>query len=363
LDDAAKKAIDEQLAANKSVRGLIDERADMVRKLDVLERWRNMEGNRSVSTSLFSTPGTAVAGLLGGAIGGLPGAALGLLASAATKPYSMTRKMAAILSRTNGSERRTMQALGGILKRLGSGAAEGARAAGRGGVAAAERGAPHFTGDRLARLSSIRAAAVRLAANPGLLAEQQRRLTIDLDDDMPRLAQAVALKSAKAVQYLADNAPAGYDPDPLQRGTEPLMIDPIDLDSYERRVEAVLDPNGTLARLGNGTLTEEHLDALHEVWPAKFDEAQKLIFEAVAQHKGPIDLDVATQLSALWNAPVDPTLDLAGGISMAFAGAPPQPPAGPGAPKQGKPSKPPEIKLDPGTYDTAMNAATKASRS
>jgi len=365
IDDLTRKAFDEQLAANKSVRGLIDERADMVRKLDVLERWRNMEGNRSVSTSLFSTPGTAVAGLLGGAIGGLPGAALGLLASAATKPYSMTRKMAAILARTNGSEKRAMQALSGVMRRLGSGV-EAAGSVARGGITGIERAAPHFTGDRRARLEAIRAAAVRMAANPGLLAEQQRRLTIDLDEDAPRLAQQIAAKTAIAVQYLADNAPVGYDPDPLQRGKVPPMIDPIELDAYERRVEAVFDPNETLARIGTGTLTEEHLDALSTVWPAKFDAAQKAIFEAVAKTEGPIDLDVATQLSALWNAPVDPTLELAPGIAMAFAGgqaitAQQAQQQMPGA-KPSKPAKPPKLELNPGAYDTSMDAATKASQ-
>lgn len=361
LDDGTRAAIREQTSAARDVAKTFEAQRTKVRKLDILERWRVSQNSRSPSDTIFSGPGPMLAGLGGYALGGVPGAMLGGALGMLTKPHTMTRKMAAILARSNGSQAESMKAIGGVLRRLGRGAADVGGSAGRGAAEVAKRTLPQLGPDRSSRLGSVRDTAQRLAGNPGLLADALRKLTIDLDDDAPHLSAAVAAKAGAAVTYLAQHAPAGYDPDP-RRGREPVMIDPIDLEIYERRVEGTTQPYRTLARISDGTLTAEHVEALKAVWPAEYDAAKTEIFAAVAAYSRELPLDVATQLSTLWEAPVDPTLELAGGIALAFAGTQPQQPGMPGAPQGGKTSKPPKLELDAGSYATPMDAATKASQ-
>jgi hypothetical protein len=251
-----------------------------------------------------------------------------------------------------------------VLKRLGSGAKAAGRVAGELGAGAArgvgealKRVAPIAGADRVARMETVRATAARLASDPSLLADEQRKMTIDLDEAAPRLAKAIALKTNVAAQFLASKAPPAYAP-PMSKA--PPMIDPIALETYSRYVEAVTDPIATLARVSDGTLTTEHVEALRAVWPEMYAEAQRRVFAAVAGYDKELPLDVATQLSVLFDAPVDPLLELSPGIQASFASGAMQAQAQQQA-MGGKPSKPDKAEIDTARYDSPMDAATKAS--
>lgn len=356
IDDATRGAIREQLGASKRVGQVFEQQRDKVRKLDILEKWRQMEGNRSPSIGMLSTAGPAMLGAVGLGLGGPIGGAIGAAAGMATKPYTLTRKMAAILAKSNAGEASTMKAIGGIAKRIGEGASATARGAGK-AISSAAPQAGRAGADRPAIAASTRDRAQLLASNPGLLAAEMQTLTQDMEDEAPRLAKAIAMKASQAVSYLASHAPTSYTP-PMSRA-KPLM-DPVDLEIYSRRIEAVTTPFRTLERIDTGTLTTEHVDALKTVWPEIYADAQRQLFDAAAVAADDLTLSAATSLSVLWQVPVDPTLPLAAGIMASMA-----PPAGmtePGGPQpkpQQKGSEAPKINSD--SYDTQTQSLGKMS--
>ena len=348
IDDATKATIREQLGAGKRISEAFEKQRQKVRSLDTLNMWKTMETNASVSSGIFSNFGPAVLGAVGLGLGGPIGAAAGALAGMAFKPHALTRKMAAILARSKTGEAGTMKAIGGIMKRVG----EGTAAAARGGGRVVSRAAPQVgrkggdAVDRKAVAASTRDRAQLLATNPGLLAAEMQTLTQDMEDEAPRLAKAIAMKASQAVGYLAQHAPASYTP-PMSRKAKPLM-DPIELELYSRRIEAVTRPFDALARIDTGTLTSEHVDALKNVWPEIYADVRRQLFDAVAVSPDDLTLSAATSLSVLWGIPIDPTLPLAAGMILSLT-----PPAGAqqGGPQpQGKGGKAPE--LDAGLYDT-----------
>jgi hypothetical protein len=364
LSPQARAAIAEYKASAKQIDDAFRAQREKVRTLDATERFRVSEGNRSPSITGASTIGAEVArnvgtglgaalgsviGPVGTLLGAGAGRALGEVASLATRPFTLTRKLAAIRARSSGVKDAQREAMGGFLKQITDGAGAAGRAIGESSERASKalaQGAGQ-SGGRNERIAAARTRVLALAGASGPnLDDEIRTMTLDMDDVAPNVAGVVAARTQRAVAYLASKAPAAYQA-PYSNRTP--LIDPVAAAEFERRVEAVTNPTRSLARLADGTFTREHAEALRETSPALYERAQQdcLAALAEAQAKGvSVPLKTVTQLSLFMGIDADPTLAMAPAIAMALAApAPPPPPQG-AAPQPSRKSANVEIDTD-----------------
>lgn len=354
--------LDQALDAAKRFRTALDEQGERVNALRDVETVRNLEGGRSPSLGLGggvrplvsnvgsgAAAGAAIGGVVGGPIGaaagGLIGGAYGVIKTVAAHPYTTFRMMTRMRAKLTDAQSKQAAATAGFLKQV---AGKALRAGGLFGTAA-KKTAPQMIRLRKERNEKAKQRAAELVNNPQMLADELRRATMDMEDVAPRLAKAYADKATQAAIYLAKNTPPSYQA-PLSH-RKPL-VDPIAQAEYERRVETVMDPLGALERLENGTFTKEHAEAIRAVYPALFRDIQQQIMTAVADayaHGREIPLSTATQLSVLFDLPIDPTLGMAPTIARAFG----VPPSAPPPPAQ-QPNK--DFKIDTDRYKTPMQS-------
>jgi hypothetical protein len=357
LSPEARAAIAEYKAAARELGDGVKAQREKVRTLDATERFRVSEGNRSPSITGASTIGAEVArnvgtglgaalgsvlGPVGTFLGAGVGRGLGEVASLATRPFTLTRKLAAIRARSSGVKTAQQDAMGGFLKQITEGASASAKVIGEGAKRTTKAVAPAVgqSGGRNERIANARSRVMALAGAAGPSVDDElRKMTMDMDDVAPNVAGVVHARATQAVQYLASKAPKIYQPPYSNR---PPLIDPVAAAEFERRVEAVTDPVRSLQRLQDGTFTREHAEALRATSPALFAKAQESVMEALgeAQAKGThIPQKTLTQLSLL-GVPADPTLAMAPAIAAALSPMPaPSPSPGAAPPPSPKPAK------------------------
>jgi hypothetical protein len=357
LSPDAKAAIAEFNSTARNLDDAVKAQREKVRTLDATERFRVSEGNRSPSITGASTIGAEVArnvgtglgaalgsvlGPVGTFLGAGVGRGLGEVASLATRPFTLTRKLAAIRARSSGVKTAQQDAMGGFLKQITEGASASAKAIGEGAKRTTKAVAPAVgqSGGRNERIANARSRVMALAGAAGPSVDDElRKMTMDMDDVAPNVAGVVHARATQAVQYLASKAPKIYQPPYSNR---PPLIDPVAAAEFERRVEAVTDPVRSLQRLQDGTFTREHAEALRATSPALFAKAQESVMEALgeAQAKGThIPQKTLTQLSLL-GVPADPTLAMAPAIAAALSPMPaPSPSPGAAPPPSPKPAK------------------------
>lgn len=342
----------EQLDALRSIPRVFEGQRAKVRTLDVLEKWRNAEGNRSVSIGIGSGLAPALLGAAGFGVGGIPGAIVGGALGMLTKPYTMTRKLAAIQARIGKAQGARQKAIADFIVGAGKTAVAAVGAAARATGRAATRGTVLAAGASSGRREQLDTATKRLsllASNPAELAAEIRRMTQDLDDVAPLLAGAVTKKVTLAATFLASKAPATYK---APWSTRPPLVDPVEEAKFEKYLEAVSRPMDAIARLSHGTFTREHAEAIRVVYPAEYMDLQREAIERLAkmQERGESpSLSTMTTLSILFDTPGDPTLPQATAIAASLT-----PSAAEQAREQGlpAPTKPTKVDIDTDRYSS-----------
>lgn len=351
LDDATRATIAEQVGAGRRVGEVFEGQRAKVRTLDVLEKWRNAEGNRSVSIGIGSGLAPALLGAAGFGVGGIPGAIVGGALGMLTKPYTMTRKLAAIQARIGKAQGARQKAIADFIVGAGKTAGEAVGAAARATGRAATRGSVLAAGATSGRREQLDTATKRLAllaSNPAELAAEIRRMTQDLDDVAPLLAGSVQKKVTVAATFLASKAPQTYK---APWSTRAPLVDPVEEAKFEKYLEAVSRPMDAIARLSNGTFTSEHSEAIRVVYPAEYMDLQREAIDRLAkmQQRGESpSLSTMTTLSILFNTPGDPTLPQATAIAASLT-----PSAAEQAREQGiAPPKSKNVEIDTDRYSS-----------
>lgn len=151
----------------------------------------------------------------------------------------------------------------------------------------------------------------------------QRRLTeisrynAENDPDMPALASAApqtaiatAARQARARAYLIAKAPTDViGDDPLQPQLKKQLADPVKLEHWSRRLEAVEDPVGVIQRgLDYGTLTREHVETIKAVDPQLFESLKAKVMDQLATSKEKLPYQQRIRLGVLLGIPTDKSL-------------------------------------------------------
>lgn len=211
--------------------------------------------------------------------------------------------------------------------------------------------------------ASIAAAAQKLASSPQSMMDLTADLAAPLDHSPSTGAAALQFqgKLTQAVHYIADQAPKPPRPaDPFERTM--WQPGPLELAALGRKLEVVHDPFSVIARMADGTLTKDHVEALDQLYPKLAEDIRKAVIGTAALPNAPkLSLEQRQKLGVLLGTPMG-ALSTPDSMRSLQAGFQPQPQAGgppPGAAPAAKagPGRPPKL-----SYSKLPSTQTHAQR-
>ncbi len=104
----------------------------------------------------------------------------------------------------------------------------------------------------------------------------------DLHRAAPKTAMAAGAVVARAVTYLATQAPQGYQPTGITAGKEPRKFSEMELTKWNRTASAVKDPIQTVANAKHGHMTRDGVQALKFVYPRMYEELRGHVLQQLA---------------------------------------------------------------------------------
>lgn len=149
-----------------------------------------------------------------------------------------------------------------------------------------------------------------LLASPALLEENLAPAMYGLSQGgAPKIAQAFAVETRRAVQYVYDALPKPLRPRTLFDSSPPWSPSDQEIIDLAEKLQVINDPMSVLQNLENGTLTKEHMAALKAVYPSLFLEIQKRIIEVATGPDAPnLSYLDRVKLSILTDLPLDESL-------------------------------------------------------
>jgi hypothetical protein len=95
------------------------------------------------------------------------------------------------------------------------------------------------------------------------------------------MATALQNKVASAVNYIAQQSPKSPNP-PQPFSKDMWRPSPLELASLARKLEVLQDPTSVLKRLADGTLTNDHVQALAALYPKTYEDIKKAVIGTAA---------------------------------------------------------------------------------
>lgn len=188
-----------------------------------------------------------------------------------------------------------------------------------------------------------------LGAHSGLDAHLASR-TAALAGHAPEVADAVKQKSVAAVRFLNSKLPAEYlktDQQPTLTPNLKPTVSKVAMTKFLRAADAVnKGPEAIVKDALSGAATLDEIEALREVFPDYYQDAQERVQLACASKTSPIPFQTAVNLGILFDTPTLPCLapDMIQQEQKMYAQmAPPPGPPPPGGGKKGSRTKPLKI--------------------
>lgn len=141
---------------------------------------------------------------------------------------------------------------------------------------------------------SVLAKLNNFAANPQAVPELTQHFTGALSQFSQPLADAYHNQVTKQINYLTSNAP--QKPQPIPFAPKQPDISPTAWKSFMDKAEVAINPFSVMHHFEKGTLTDDHLDALNNVWQNTKDDIVSEIAKTYADNP---DLVIPTQKRAL----------------------------------------------------------------
>lgn len=187
-----------------------------------------------------------------------------------------------------------------------------------------------------------------LAGAPDAVKQHMHSQTMAIGNHAPEVAAAVNQKAVAAVRYLSTKLPPAYTNSEGTRPTLTPRIKPVvskpAMTGFLRAVDAVeRKPEETIKNILKGHGTLEDADALKNVYPAYYAEAQERVQRICETRETPVPFQTAVRLGILFDIPTTPGMqpDLIQQEQQMYAAiAKPQGPPPPGGGKKGSRSKP-----------------------
>lgn len=143
----------------------------------------------------------------------------------------------------------------------------------------------------------------------------QNTIGEDFAQEAPGIAASTAQASARAVQFLRSKAPEVQPP----RSTEFLSkidekknrqkVSDREMNKFLRYVGAVTNPQGTIKKFADRTITPQEAEALREVYPRLFAEVKTGIQEQLLKSSTKPDHNDLIALSVLLGEPMHPSME------------------------------------------------------
>lgn len=170
------------------------------------------------------------------------------------------------------------------------------------------RWAPRERGDEQAnkenpydkRLSEL----ANLSANPELLRQRLESSMGDLHGYVPRIATEMHLAATQAVNYVYNLAPKNPYMDATVDMRRLWRPSTIELQSFERTLQAVHDPLGVIRDFQHGHVSPEAADALRTVYPHLYARLVQRLVPKIAEQEG-IPLQRRLELADVLGVPID----------------------------------------------------------
>lgn len=287
----------------------------------------------TIASTAGATIGTAVGGIAGGLAGSVAGAAVnnfgrrfgpGLVVGGITQ---LQNRGILLTEQAMGAAARQLDRVPSIVERLAGPAA--AQSVTRLRVAAAPIAETtptrvfaeylgHSAGSASEQAAEVAQKIASVTSDPQRLKDHVDALAKDYADDAPNVASALRAQSTAAVRYLQSVAPPPPPFSPLG-GKQKVAYSDAQLRSFARKLEAVHDPWTVLARLENGTLTKDHIEALRTVYPSLYQEVvQRSIAHATQQSTMPYAAQL--RLQQLTGAPLVPSVQRVTAFQASYSG-------------------------------------------
>ena len=130
-----------------------------------------------------------------------------------------------------------------------------------------------------------------------------------LNGVLPNVSVQMGAQVFNAVEFLKSKMPTDpstrFEVIPLEKD---YIIPPAQRSKFERYVESINDPAGTIAKLADGTLTAEHVEALQVVYPSLYAETQRTVLEMLSE-KPRMTFKQKVQLGLFMQVPTMPAYD------------------------------------------------------
>jgi hypothetical protein len=258
--------------AARQYRAALASKAEYADVLKILGKVRNDGSGPSINA--FSSVGSLFGFAAGGPIGLLAGRVL-------SSPYTTLRTLISLRHFANKAGTKVDGAIGKVIGRLR--APEGVKPipSKRSMIAGAVAGETSEN-RKTARLETLKLIEriKRLTTNPGLIVDETEVPLFDVMQAAPRLAATIRDRVFNGAMYLAKYLPVIYKA-PFDHSIPPLY-DEEKVAAFERRAAVVRDPMVAFEAMYNNTMTTEHADALREVWPSVYKQAQERIVQELA---------------------------------------------------------------------------------
>jgi len=294
--DELRSAIKSLERSRDKFRGAVKDQVEMA---DILDATKSM-GLGGTLSGMIAAAGPSGAMVTGGILGGLPGAAVGGALNMIARPQQTLRTLGTVLHMADRAGLDVDRVTGKFRSKItGKGkAAKATRSAAKEAVAerkarrekrpsrrvpariAARSAILSMSDDRTKEQESTRDRLQLLASNPAALQASLAETMAALDDDAPELAAAIQVSSQRAAAFLASKAPNVHTPPP---GGGPPIVDRVAADKFDRYLDAVLDPIGTMEELADGTMGIEAIEALEVVYPKHFEALQAMMLEVLGE--------------------------------------------------------------------------------
>lgn len=147
-----------------------------------------------------------------------------------------------------------------------------------------------------------------LATEPNAIAQRLTESLLPIDDVAPGVAAAMAERAGVAVRFLHDKAPK--PPPSVAQSLTPKRWRPSesDLARFNRYVQAVEDPLSALDSMRRGSLSQEQVETLREVYPKLHQSIVASLNESLAELRTELPREKRVQLSLFFGIPVDATM-------------------------------------------------------
>lgn len=126
--------------------------------------------------------------------------------------------------------------------------------------------------------------------------------------DIPNIKSSIVTKMSNAAQYLQSKMPVDPTAQYSIGGASPNW-EPSDqqLNSFLNRVEAVNNPLKSMAKVADGTITPEEVEAVQTVYPSLFNGLREKVISGIIEAKGDIPYQSKLLINSVFGIPADYT--------------------------------------------------------